>query len=343
MRSNSGNEELFSYIKNDEIEKLQNLILKEANFDFTSEYLLIWAAHYGSIKCFKYLVLNNSPLSKNICKDAIAGGNTEIIHYIEQNKEDRDFGSLKCLDYSIFFHRYSITDWLILNYKAKITSFRSSIESFNFFAFLLCQQSTPLTEDDMFTSIRCDNSFMFEYIVSTNKFKFNHKTESEGNSWACYGCPEILGSLNILHFACKEEKAEIVQMICDKKLVNINSIAQGGLTPLHIACIMSSLDIVKILCEHGALVNVSATKYNDLTTPLHIACLNGDLEIVKYLCENTKANKELEDTKRRTPIECARSNGNEEVMVYLYTKQHVRVKDKELLKEIQELCKIITI
>ena len=59
-----GNEELLSYIKNDEIAKLQNLILKKPNFDFTWEYLLEMAANYGSVQCFKYLVLNNSPLSK---------------------------------------------------------------------------------------------------------------------------------------------------------------------------------------------------------------------------------------------------------------------------------------
>ena len=40
---------------------------------------------FGSVKCFKYLMMSGESVDENICKFAIAGGNNEIIHICEQN------------------------------------------------------------------------------------------------------------------------------------------------------------------------------------------------------------------------------------------------------------------
>ena len=78
-------------IKNDDFFKFQELISNIVDFDFNQEFhisniqnsndtvnLLDIASYYGSVECFKYLVLNDAQFSKNVCAFAICGGNNEI-------------------------------------------------------------------------------------------------------------------------------------------------------------------------------------------------------------------------------------------------------------------------
>ena len=62
------------------------------------------SALFGSVKCFKYLMISGEEANENICKYAIAGGNIEIIHICEQNGLQFD----NCLDVSSFYHRYEL-------------------------------------------------------------------------------------------------------------------------------------------------------------------------------------------------------------------------------------------
>lgn len=68
-------------------------------------------ASVGAIKCFKYLYINNAKLDKNnSMKYAILGGNSEIIHLIEQRgislREDYILSAIQS-------HHIDILDWLI--------------------------------------------------------------------------------------------------------------------------------------------------------------------------------------------------------------------------------------
>lgn len=67
-----------------------------------------YAAFYGSVKCFKYLLINECKLDK-AAKYAVAGSNSEIIHICQQHKATFD-GSLLL---SIRYHRWEITEWLL--------------------------------------------------------------------------------------------------------------------------------------------------------------------------------------------------------------------------------------
>ena len=42
------------------------------------------SAFLGSIKCFKYLMMNGDEINEDTCRFAVAGGNNEIIHLCEQ-------------------------------------------------------------------------------------------------------------------------------------------------------------------------------------------------------------------------------------------------------------------
>ena len=79
-----------------------------ANYSFDSwksgdniklPYLQIMA-FYGAVKCFKHACLSNEYDFRDVQKYAVAGGNTEIIHILEQ----MDVSFEDCLDVSIKFH-----------------------------------------------------------------------------------------------------------------------------------------------------------------------------------------------------------------------------------------------
>ncbi|KAK8883572.1 hypothetical protein M9Y10_042666 [Tritrichomonas musculus] len=133
-------------IRNDDIELFQNFISKtNTKFDsilIPSEYeqcrfimqnmnYADYAAFYGSINIFKYLLLNECTLTYKTAQFAVAGGNYEIIHLLEEKKVS--FRS--CLEVCIQFHQNDIFEYLIENhsnkFKMDFKMFFVSIEMYN--------------------------------------------------------------------------------------------------------------------------------------------------------------------------------------------------------------------
>ena len=94
-------------IKNDRIRYIGKILNKDP------ENLLDLSVFYGSLLIFKYCIMNNCIPTTETCKYAIAGGNYEIIHILEQHSLSFDY----CQSISIAFHRYELTEWLDLHYK----------------------------------------------------------------------------------------------------------------------------------------------------------------------------------------------------------------------------------
>ena len=116
-------------IKNDDIEVFQKKVA-ESNLDINQETkvhsyeniaipevnptLLQLAAYYGSMKIFKYILLNGAKL--NIMNRegfsfehfAIAGGDSEMIHIFEE----KQFSFKKALKTAALFHQNQIFDWI---------------------------------------------------------------------------------------------------------------------------------------------------------------------------------------------------------------------------------------
>lgn len=117
-------------IKNDSIEQLIPIIsdinfrLKPSIFGLppflqNRPTLIECAAFYGSIKCFKYLLLNKADLSlkdnisRTLVDFAIAGGNLEIVRILDQN----NLNFADSLKIATSFHRHDVFLWLIENEK----------------------------------------------------------------------------------------------------------------------------------------------------------------------------------------------------------------------------------
>lgn len=134
------------FIRNDDCDNFQVYLAKtNTKFDSSlplSEYeqsrflnqnmnLIDYAAFFGSIKIFKFLILNKCKLTNRTSQFAVAGGNYEIIHLLENQKNS--FHS--CLEISIQFHRNEIFEYLIENHsnqcKLTFNVFCSAVKMYN--------------------------------------------------------------------------------------------------------------------------------------------------------------------------------------------------------------------
>jgi hypothetical protein len=68
------------------------------------------AAHFGSIRIFKFLMLGD-PLPELYANQAIVGGNIEIVRLGQQNKID--VHTEECLCQSVSYHRHDLYDWIL--------------------------------------------------------------------------------------------------------------------------------------------------------------------------------------------------------------------------------------
>ena len=126
------------FIKYDDVDSLSVLLSSKTNeiyeeklqinrFDInkvTKKVIPInFAVYYGSIKCYKYLLLNMSDkgaLNSDSFYLAVAGGNNEIIHSFEHmGIKPND----KALYTAANFFRYDMFDYFILNYDLKLPSY----------------------------------------------------------------------------------------------------------------------------------------------------------------------------------------------------------------------------
>ena len=165
------------YISCDDLKSVQSMVLNNLQFDFKCKFepedvnLLDIAAFYGSIKCFRYLLLNDSPFSDDIGAFAVAGGSIEIIKLIEAIDMNR-LDTAVCCRASIVFHRYYILFHIIkdLHYQPNAFDVETSINSLNFVAYAffrelgLCANTCNIFS----VSSKSENMFMINWLIEQN-------------------------------------------------------------------------------------------------------------------------------------------------------------------------------
>lgn len=290
---------LFPYlmaIKNDDVDNLQTIITTTPEFDINqrvpktvfepnpnanSDYCLIeYCALFGSIKCFKFLLLQQARLPFMVHKSAIIGGNVEIIHIIEQqqqnkpndeshqNEEEQESEAKseaesevpKNIGYCKFFpeglhcaalyHRNSVFYWL---YETK---------GCNLFEF----------DFEGKTVIGCaaasNNIEILVYIIQTGIVKINFADLSYDN----------FIEKTPLIYACEKGCYEACKILLDQKSIQINF---ENYSPIHAALSNFHFHIIRLLCERKD-IDLNVTDENG-STPLHLAIMNEDIETVKML------------------------------------------------------------
>ncbi|EAX96485.1 hypothetical protein TVAG_277660 [Trichomonas vaginalis G3] len=146
--------ELGYAIKNDNLPLLQELASKE-DFDYDQKILqehfgshertlISTAAYYGSINCFKFLLVNKAKIDSSTAECAIMHGNLEIIKLsIEQLKDH------SCLlPAAVLAHRDDLFVWISENFSdTKQASLYDCVRSLNYKALLYYIEKQSMSKD----------------------------------------------------------------------------------------------------------------------------------------------------------------------------------------------------
>ena len=346
-------QEMFLLLEKDDIDEFISFLSKNPTIDITQEQqvenlyyyhllnrrnpiisLIDFCCFFGSLKCFKYLLLNKCEITENTPKWSIAGGNQEIINILKE----KGYSFEECLETSVKYHRYELTNWLIENYKCKPFPLPYCIEYYNidsFLYFLEHGHSIDETNENGGTCLHSASimgSFpILQYLIEKGA---NIEVISEAGTPLHIACFD--GNLQTvqyliekgadieakdweektpLHCACSYGHLPIVQYLIEKG-ANIEAKDDYQCTPLHFACSYGHLPIVQYLIEKGA--NIEAKGQWDKQTPLHKACENNQLEVAQYLIEkgaNIEANSYF-----GTPLHIASKYGRTDIVQYLVSK-----------------------
>ena len=103
----------------------------------------------GSIKCFKYLLLNNCNITFDTAYYAVAGGNKEILLIMKEMECPFQF----LLRRSVQHHRHDVTGWILNNYPCQPVPLSECILFFNFDAFyFFLRNGATFVEDESLQS-----------------------------------------------------------------------------------------------------------------------------------------------------------------------------------------------
>ena len=275
---------------------VQNTVIESVE-DEKRVDLLEFAAFFGSIKCFKFLFLNEYSFHHKIKYYAVAGGNMEIFNIVTNKGIIFD----DCIDTSIAFHQYQLSDIILMKYPNCTAPFLTyCLDTYNETAFLYFYYNIDKyqNQDIMSQSL----SFVirgFNVPFQTIKLIID-KTQDLSNS-------------NYLLNACKSINLnyQIIKLLIAVG-IDVNQAGKDGKTPLVILCENEfvELQFVKILVEYGANINIGSPLQAILQNK------NPNLDIIKYLIENGANYKEC----HLLYYACSNTNMKTSIIEYLITK-----------------------
>lgn len=250
-------------IYNDDVETFQLLASRIPNFDnnlklnpFDFESIEILrkevtyiqlAAFYGSVRCFQYLLLQDASLL-DVPMFAVCGGNTEIIHILEQNQ--RSFKDL--VQTAIEYHHYDIAKYLSAQYGPVVGLYPSEYR----------KPQCPL-------------------VVAIQTY--NHQALLSYYDEGIHN--RIFGSPSLLSMAIESNNLEAVKLLLTIVDVDVNQRGTGHDTPLiYYAASFHQTEVVKMLVEIGHCeLPTTKAKGNAEANPLFVASEFGFEDIVEFL------------------------------------------------------------
>ena len=182
-------------------------LLVNIHFNFLNVYLVEYCSFYSSIKCFRFLLMNNATISNNLMCFAVAGGNIEIIKLCEQKNCSLD----NCLIFSIRYHHWKLFDWLIAsksqnsweNPELIIECFKSN--NFKSLSKLLKIGYNP--SKILIEATKSHIAFMVKIILQLSTVDVNFKDNH---------------CISSLQYACKYNYIDLVKMFITHPSIDIN-------------------------------------------------------------------------------------------------------------------------
>ena len=246
--------ELLQYISHDDIdnviellsEKGQALLYEEFDdydecpysnlyYKYHDSHLpLLVSCYCGSIKCFKYFILNHLEITGSHVQAAVEGGNKEIINILKE----RDYSFQNCLKNSIIYHRYELADWILTNYDPSPMNLARCINCFNFEAFIYFLQHGESIEEydcDGYNALHSACSIVYfplvKYLIEDLHSSIDRK---------------IPGEENALFIASERGSLQIVKYLVEKGIENQ---PKYSTSPADIAWRRGHYDVAEYLFE----------------------------------------------------------------------------------------------
>jgi hypothetical protein len=237
--------------------------------------LLSFSAFYGSMKCFKFLLLNDLEMNEEVADFAVCSGNYEITRICEQ----RNCTFATAFKKSIEYLHNEIADWISITFD--IYEPIPDLPHLLNIPFVVRQPEahfialkTPIAEVIMFL---CDKGFSVD-TQNPGGFAQIHVAAANGYSdiaalLVSYSCDvhktnEVQNTA--LHLACEGGHAAIATLLISSG-ADVSAVGQDGQTPLHLASREGHTAIIKLLLERNpdkSLMNADPMKNNHLQTTL---------------------------------------------------------------------------
>ncbi|OHT17287.1 hypothetical protein TRFO_41137 [Tritrichomonas foetus] len=283
---------LKNIIRNDDINEFQNY-LSSTNFDLNEKLdpsifeenwlvqffptLICYAAYFGSVKIFKYLLLNHADTQIRDSQDhtlshfAVAGGNIEIIRLVEQN--DCDFS--RTIEIISRFNRPEIFEWL---HETKFSEFSNDV---------LIQSCYCGNIETVLKCIEAEcpiNAITSPFYPQTPLLKAAENGKKDvllillsikniNPNFSCLGESPLI-------FAARNGRTECVRVLCESGKIDINYVGPKG-TALHYAVQHCQIDVIKVLIQQKN-ININTKNYSDKTA-LQIAQKMGATKIIHLI------------------------------------------------------------
>lgn len=329
------NDSIRSILRNDDFPAFQ-LLSSEPGFDFNnfpnenddiffeiekySPTLIQFAALYGSISCFKFLLLNQPDLHKldsqglTLTHYAIAGGNFEIIHILEQNSFD--FNGM--LEVAAEYHQNEIFNWL---YETKDTNlkpaFISACSSNNLKIAKFCLEKGIDPNLGWIHAVRNSSLDIIKLLLNNEKLKpqagFPIQKAAAANaldsiklllSDSRFSVNDVGVCKNrAIHEAASKVNPELLEFVLRQSGIDVNAQNNYGISALHKSIGNTNIEILKLL------VNVEGIDLNvqdlDGIAPIHDAARQDDngCEKLRFLLQyQEKINVNIESESGDTPL-----------------------------------------
>lgn len=251
------NTNLQAKIKFQEFNKIDSIYLdKEIS-------LIEYSAYQGSLQIFKFLwiQLDKSVKNSKLPLFSVVGGNYEIIHLVESEKNF--VFDLECLITSIELHYYDITEYL-MSIKELNFPFESEYSTSYVYLFRIIYSFNM--------KFILDNVDSFEFVINSLDDKTGLTPIQTAAYFGFTDMVKVLSTIdgvdlmqtcrsgeNLLYISCLKGFVEIVQFLIDSGGVNINCKTDNGMTALHAVVQNESkanIEIIKILLSNGIDVNL---------------------------------------------------------------------------------------
>lgn len=367
-REGKNRQQVCDIIRNDHLDELQNLLATTTlnlndpikpslfeRFEMVNQKdvsFIEYAAFFGSINIFKYLLMNKVKISPSLPKFAIAGGNYEIVHLCEE----KDLSFSNCLSIAIQYKQDELVEYLLNNFQITSELYEIAFKSFNCsiihrIIFDLFEFNEGKEKDELISNIikntiisghisilafEIENGFI-DYIskelflivdyhrLSMLELVFNYLENIDfvneinkdfGMRLIDYS---IKKDLRCFSYLCGIEGIDLngfTETGQEAPIIRIARLNKTNLFESFLTRISIGLDEEDYIEDY---FDINA-KNNEGETALHIACLKGNLQIVQMLSSFNSILVDSQTNDGLTPLHCAAIKGSVEIVIFLVSK-----------------------